>query len=325
MKTIFLSLFITFSSLSYSGGFRWPNVPYDHARLFLFNIDSDKQNRPDFHIYSDSIYATSKLGTGEKLSEKFLGKIHSKIARYGEAMQMGLSKCYIPRHGIIYYNAKGRPLASLSICFECGKISMWSEKKIPDINHQSNHDWDKVEQQFESLQKEFKNYGIAVYEKEEAYQNYCMENEEYTTAGEVFIKTDKLDSLYFKHYGIDEVKSWVKGKRLTLRLDEITKITAGGDEWTYKELSSKEKNSLFRFSFDEEDPFLVEAIIKDNEIILPNGVSVGMSVEDVMATFPVYDGPAYPERIQLKDEKLELNYYFKNRTLVKITAGFSIV
>ena len=78
------------------------------------------------------------------------------------------------------------------------------------------------------------------------------------------------------------------------------------------------------FSFDEKNPFLVEASIIHGALVLPNGVSVGMSVDDVQGSLMVYDGPAWPKRIEVKGDKVAINYYFKQHTLTKITLSFSI-
>lgn len=325
MKIYALLFALGIANMSYSGGFRWPNVDYSYAQLYLFNIKDGKPTSFDFHIYADSIYAKSKLGTGIEVSEELLDKMHGLIARHANGMRIGLSKCYIPRHGIIYYDKVGTPVASLSICFECDKISLWSVNQLQSADYDQRTNYDKVEKAFDEIEKSFLSHNLPVFEREDAYLEYKMKSEEYTNEGEIFIESNTLDSLYFKRYSIEEVNSWVKGDKLRLTETKETKITAGGEEWTYPQLSSREGASRFVFSFDEENPYLIEATITDNEIILPSGVSVGMSVEDVQNSLGVYDGIAFPEYIQVKGEKLTLEYFFENRTLVKIKAGFSII
>ena len=38
-----------------------------------------------------------------------------------------VSKCAFPRHGVVFFDKKDNPIASVSICFECGDILVWPE------------------------------------------------------------------------------------------------------------------------------------------------------------------------------------------------------
>ena len=130
-KIFFLYLAITFSTV-YAGGFMFPNVEYSYARLYLLNANEDSEKtRPDHYIYADGVYAASKLGNGWEFSEQHNAQLNSVFRLGVDAMVTGLSSCYIPRHGIIYYDHIGKPVASLSICFECQRIQFWSTQKLP--------------------------------------------------------------------------------------------------------------------------------------------------------------------------------------------------
>ena len=141
----------------------------------------------------------------------------------------------------------------------------------------------------------------------------------------MFITNDNLDSLYFKHYSIKQVKLWVnkQAKYFNLSESKEEKIAAGGQKWTYTKLADK-GGTHFIFSFDKADPFLVEAYINNSAIILHNGVSVGMSQDEVITSLGIYDGIANPKKITLSDKMLQIEYVFKNRTLSEINLSFSI-
>jgi hypothetical protein len=328
MKRTLILSFLLINLISYSGGFRWPNVEYDHARLFLFNIKFESPSKLDYHIYNNGVYARSKVGTGYLLSKESLDDLHGAMVRGVDELVHGLSKCFIPRHGIIYYDKFGNPLASFTACFECEKIDYWSIKPLPKWNTDFEHfNLDKADKQIQKMLSILKQNDIPTYEHENEYQIHLEKDTTLKDVGEMFIKSNTLDSLYFKHYSISDVKTWVikQGYYAELNETEETKISAGGDKWTYKELNTKEELNRFVFSFDEEDPFLVEATITHPTIILPNGVSVGMSIDNVIASIGIYDGIAFPAHIELKDKNLQLDYYFKNHTLYKIKASFSIV
>jgi len=325
-RTLILAFFLV-SLTSFSGGFRWPNVEYDHARLFLFNIYFDHPSTMDYFIYNDGVYAGTKLGEGQLLSQETLDDLHGAMVRGVDELVYGLSECYIPRHGIIYYDKMGVPVASFSACFQCEKIKFWSTSPLPKWKtNYKRFDIEKADKQTQNMKAILNKAGIPTYDREMQYHAHVRRDTSLRNEGIMYLKSNTLDSLYFKHYSIEDVHSWVKkqGRYARLVETEDTKITAGGDKWTYKQLSTDRGMNVFVFSFDEENPFLVAATITHPTIILPNGVSIGMSIDDVIATLGIYDGIAWPEHIELKDEKLQLDYYFVNRTLVKIKARFSI-
>ncbi|MEZ4924424.1 MAG: hypothetical protein R2780_14730 [Crocinitomicaceae bacterium] len=318
------TLLITINSLA--GGFRWPQVDYDHAKLFLFNINLEHPEHFNWHVYQDGVYAGSKIGEGRVIKQEDLDKLHSALVRGVHELHSGLSKCYTPRHGIIYYDKLGKPVASFSICLECEKISFWDIQKGQYPIEESNHfDLKKAQKQIDAITKFVQSQDFPVFQREEEYIEYISNREDLKVNGEMYMQMSENDSMSLSKYSIDDVKSWQVEifHAQKLKQTEETKITAGGDKWTYQQLSTAK--SRFIFSLDKEDPYLVEATIQDENILLPNGVSVGMSIDDVMNTFPIYDGIAWPELIQLKNDKLTIDYFFKNRTLVKISLQFSIV
>jgi hypothetical protein len=320
MKHILTTLLIMSSVFAFSGGFRWPNIDYSYAKLYLFNIELEKPSWHDWDIYEDGIYATSKIGSGIDLSQATLEKLSRVLAHGAEELRLGLSKCYMPRHGIIYYDNLGNPVASFSLCLECDKISFWSKKSIPPIDDNAR-DFKKAEKQIAEIELIFRTANIPIYLNDQEYLTYLKSDSAFEDSGELFINDSSIDTSFFSHYSINQVMNWLGGSNL--RENTETKITAGGDKWTYKVLRSSRGNELI-FSFDETNPFLVEANIVHGALVLPNGVSVGMSVDDVQGSFMVYDGPAWPEHIEVKGEKVTINYYFKHHTLSKINLSFSI-
>ena len=328
MKLILISLCLMMTTLSQAGGFRWPNIEYDHAKLYLLNIPFKTPTNLDYHVYHNGVYANTKVGEGIDLPQDFLDQFHATMARGVDELVYGLSECYIPRHGIIYFDKLGKPVASFTACFQCDRISFWSSNELPKFRDDVDRmHIEKADEQSAKMQALMKEFGYPMFDNEKEYELFVLKSEDLKNEGEMFLQDPRLDSLYYEHYSIEEVKGWANEKsrrKIYLTETEETKITAGGDKWTYKQLAD-DKGTRFIFSMDEENPFLVEATITSNLIILPNGVSVGMSIDDVMNTFLIYDGIAWPEHIQVKDKYLVIDYFFKRRTLTKITASFSIV
>jgi len=325
MKNLFLSLLLLSSISSFSGGFRWPNVQYSYAKLYLLNLELEQPNHFDWHVFQDGVYATSKIGSGYDLDDSFLNKLHSSMARGVNELRMGLGKCYMPRHGIIYYDKNGKPVAAFTACFECDKIAFWSENELPRVNYDGVHnDWDKAEKQIEKMRKLFVSEDYPMFNNDKEYQEFLKDNKDFEDLGEMFMTDDNLDEKFAASYTQKQVQAWVKSAKKSVELKESheTKITAGGDEYHFRTLVATKGNSNFLFDSAEEDARLIEAYITHGSIVMPNGVSVGMSVDDIQGTFMVYDGIAWPEHIQVKGKKITIDYYFDNRTLAIIKATF---
>ncbi|MBK9591659.1 MAG: hypothetical protein IPO32_09185 [Crocinitomicaceae bacterium] len=116
-KTLFL-YFAIVCSTSFAGGFMFPNVEYDYAKVYLFNANEKAEtDKPEFSVYMNDVYAKSKIGNGFDFSEQMNAQLNS-IFRLGvDRMVAGLAGCYIPRHGIIYFDSTGKTVASISFCF----------------------------------------------------------------------------------------------------------------------------------------------------------------------------------------------------------------
>ena len=76
-------------------------------------------------------YAKTKHGEG-KIIDEVGTKVLSRITGMDmSSLNLGLSKCFIPRHGIVYYDEKDS-VASISICFEW-KIALFPNP-YTDVN-----------------------------------------------------------------------------------------------------------------------------------------------------------------------------------------------
>ena len=73
-----------------------------------------------------------------------------------------------------------------------------------------------------------------------------------------------------------------------------------------------------RFIYMDGLTHMTEATIISNLVTLPNGIKIGMSTDEVIGTFPVYDGISWPEMISQEFPKYTLAYYFERQTLVRI-------
>ena len=327
MRTL-LAIFLFFSTIPcFSGGFLFPNVKYSYAKLYFYNIYWDEVERPDQDIYANGTYASSKIGNGIDLSDETLDQIKGVFARGANELVMGLSKCFIPRHGIIYYNSDNQPVASLSICFECEKIDFWSAQPVhmPKIDP-SKFDIDYAEKQIAQLKEIFEANNILVSEHKETYQTVADSDESFKNQGSITFNRPDYDEKYYKRYTFEEVKKWqLKTTRYPLKEDVNIEISAGGDKYRFRQLVGKDDSyTLFEFSDDSDDAYLYDAHIADPAIQTPMGIQVGMSLEQLQTHIGLWDGISNPETVTIQGEKISVTYSIEKQTIVKIMILFDI-
>lgn len=323
MKTIIFAFTIILSFPVFANGFNFPNIDYSYARLYLFNLNAEETHNFDYSIYHKGEYATSKLGNGYELSKVNLEEMSSIYRKGMNELRYGLSKCFTPRHGIIYFDQKGTPVASVSICFECDRVYFWSKNELPEIPEWSDDfNIKKAEQQIMLLRKIIEVNKIPLMKTPAEYQVYLADKADYSQVGTETIER-KTDTLFKEGISIQDVKSWVVDSENQLRESVNTEYTAGGVEYEFKELRSKK--SKFLFSDNSDSAQLIEATIKDYWIALPLGVQLGMSHDQVITTLGLYDGPSNPESITIEFANGFIEYRFKNQSLIEIQLILNLI
>jgi hypothetical protein len=161
-KLSMLLLVLVLSFQGFSKNFIFPNVPFIYAKIFEFNQDFEVTHQLDQAIYNGTEFAKSKKGEGILLKESFHTALAKIVSKGVDELIYGLSSCYIPRHGIVYYNQSDQPVASLSICFECERIGIWSIKPISFKQKMKNIKTEKPEDQLNQLKTLVNGIGLKV-------------------------------------------------------------------------------------------------------------------------------------------------------------------
>ncbi len=315
MKKLIVIFFLFFGFNALAGGFRFPDVPFSYAKLYLFNLNLEQPSDMDFRIYDNGIYAQSKLGNGWLLPPSFHANMESTFAQGIDELVVGLSKCYMPRHGIIYYDSNHNPVASLSICFECEKISVWRKETIQFSDDYTTFDYKKAEKQIEDLAKLIQAEKIPVYKNEADEKKYfaafASDTNFFKARAQLVHVKKELDQFPLTITS-ETIKTWASSKNnFSKGLD--TTNTRTGQKFTRLNYS---KNSHFLFHNET----LHFAHFTEPSVILPNGVSVGMSVEEVLQKMG-YDLPEngiYPTRLNLIGGNWNIQFEFEYQTLVGI-------
>lgn len=322
-KILFVGLFFKLTS-SFAGGFMFPNLPYDYAKIYLFNANEAADTvKPDFSVYMNGVYAASKLGNGWDFSDQMNVQMNTVFRLGVDMMVAGLSGCYIPRHGIIYFDKTGKAVASISICFECQRIQFWSSDELPEFGTKySEKDIPKVEKQFLDLEAIMVKNGIPVYKKTADYISYAAATDSlYENNGEIIFDYTKMSAFNQTKFTKEDIQNWLSDHAFKFRLERETSYSQReGDtsSWTYPVLTHKDGTRIIFSEQSGENYFLTEASILTPELKLPNGISVGMSLEQVQNSFLVWDGIAYPSSIIVNYSDANIRYVFENRTLKRI-------
>ncbi len=135
------------------------------AKIYVYNIN-DKKGRPDFLIYADGSYAPTTRPVAKPVSNEDLDKLKKLLSKNTDGLQAGLSACFIPRHGVVFHDAKGDVIGSLSICFQCEAIRIWPNKQAPRPKKVNEK---KALKQLGIIRDVVENSGWKVFKKPEDY------------------------------------------------------------------------------------------------------------------------------------------------------------
>ena len=158
----FILVLISSQFVSTAQSKNFPTVEYSYAKMYLFNLAETKE-RPEGKIWNGSSYAKTKHGEG-KIIDEVGTKVLSRITGMDmSSLNLGLSKCFIPRHGIVYYDEKDTPVASISICFECEKIALFPNP-YTDVDFSDSFSEERALKQLAGFKRLAKVCELPVYE-----------------------------------------------------------------------------------------------------------------------------------------------------------------
>lgn len=142
-----------------TGKSSWPYTEYQRADLYTFNETYPAEN--ETNLPETSILVQEAINPKATFSSELepydIQNIVEILNQSSDLVAKGLSKCFIPRHGIVLYNSTDSIVGHLSLCFECDQIvavppirykkvskenSVWKEKDIK----KAEYDIESVEQ-----------------------------------------------------------------------------------------------------------------------------------------------------------------------------------
>lgn len=312
MRKILLPLLISLLSTNvFSAGktSTWPNVKYSYALVYLYNIDGNLNGK--HQIIKDGKLDNTVQGEGKKLTNEQLNKL-DEIFSSGAAIDElvnGLSGCYIPRHAIVYYDEKDKPVASMSICFECEGIRFYSPS-YPRNHYASTPALvKKAEEKLNEIKEIVKSLGFKT-----DYKVAPIKSEE--NLGSMYFTDSKvINSIFPEKITIENFKNFLSDTN-DLNVKEHVKFTHGGDKYYFH--SVKKGNSILEFSGNDKNTTLSSADVQSSDVSICKTIKLEMRLEEIQALFPVYDGIAYPEMIEIKNEdgSKRISFHFFENKLI---------
>ena len=139
--------------------------------------------------------------------------------------------------------------------------------------------------------EDYKKEGIEVYERPKEYRKSNQNTKATITMNMDLVDTNITQVTY---------TAAIKGFQSAPKSSLDGEYTAGGKKYDFAVLETG-PNTRFIFQSSRTNATLGEATLESNLVVLPNGIRIGSSLEEVMNTLLVYDGTSNPSIITLQD------------------------
>ena len=125
MKAITFILLII-SSIYVQAG-RWLPREIKEVRAYVYDY---KQEPKNMSLLKDGRLHTGIINTGgSKLSDDQIKRLKKALVS-SEPRQAG-ALCYMPHHGFIFFDSRGKAMGHIELCFQCGNVD-YSPRGLPD-------------------------------------------------------------------------------------------------------------------------------------------------------------------------------------------------
>ena len=141
---------------------KWPHLTYTHARAYLYNLEGSL--RGGFAIIQNGKINKTITSQGSRLSDEQTRKVISLINRDIRGLEEGLSRTFIPRHAIVFFDENDFPKAAIMFDFDGESIRLQPEKKGSKlVGELSEKEVDKQLQKLAIFRKLIKDLGYPVF------------------------------------------------------------------------------------------------------------------------------------------------------------------
>jgi len=128
--TLMISASVSAGDIKDAPTVKWSKLKYATARAYTFNFGRYGPGNKGLHAYGPY---RSKSGGVVGLNPAIRNSVALTKRQARKALRLVqrvqgdvlVSKCAFPRHGVVFFDDKETPIASVSVCFECGDILVW--------------------------------------------------------------------------------------------------------------------------------------------------------------------------------------------------------
>ena len=115
MRALLLSLLLVASA----SAAQWPGVAYSEVRGYAY--DAYVHGRPMPLVKNGELGPTVVNKAGVRLTPRQIQRLIDEVSNRRSG-PIDLKSCWSPHHGFVFYNAQGKAVAWVEICFRCGNI-----------------------------------------------------------------------------------------------------------------------------------------------------------------------------------------------------------
>jgi hypothetical protein len=160
------------TSAIFAHSYAWPPDTFSYVEAYTYNV-GDAQH---FGYIVRNEQLDSSIVARVRLNKQSVNDLLTTINNSLPELYMGLSKCFIPHHGLVFYNHRNEVIAHLSLCFYCEVIKA-VPAVLPEKAFESPHLFEEkrieqVYQDLNSLKMVFERYKLPIFGRLEDYQQY---------------------------------------------------------------------------------------------------------------------------------------------------------
>lgn len=95
----------------------WNNPDYSYAKVYLYGLETlDGRLIVENDSLNETVYDSEGVELSQAQAKKVIGVITGENTGTFDEQAM----CFLPHHGIVFYDSKDRPIGHVSICISCG-------------------------------------------------------------------------------------------------------------------------------------------------------------------------------------------------------------
>jgi len=167
-------------------GTEWPFKEYVYVKAYLYNL----QGRLYGHhaiVKKGQLDKTVVNKSGDLLNKEQTETLKDIVSdKHIRDLIIGLSSCYIPHHGFVFYDKADSAVASITVCFYCESIITYPPPyegfttSDQDGNHRESVSEDEIGKErvqnlvsnLKRLEKIVTDFGMPVFDGPSGYQRY---------------------------------------------------------------------------------------------------------------------------------------------------------